>query len=204
MIDLEEFWYYGKREETPEEIKCNHDWIIADGFYVCQNCGECNAHKIIFVEKQLIHRRHVYKRRAYFRDKIRLFTRSQQSTSDDYIKMIETLKNYQFETIHELKRIIKKLKYGIHHKYLDRSDFDVKQHNLVDLKHSDIEQLEYQFHEFERLFKQLYPKQKYIINESIIIHYLLKRNGYQCYKNILLPRNHNKSTKKFIEVLNKY
>src|SRR5437868_14908256 len=106
--------------------------------------------------------------------------------------MLETLKNYQFETVYDLKRILKKLKYGVHHKYLYSIYYDVKQYQLIDLKPSDIDKLEYQFYEFERLFKEIYPKQKYILNYSIIIHYLLKRNGYRCYKNILLIRNHNK------------
>ena len=118
--------------------------------------------------------------------------------------MLEVLKGYQFKTVRELKRLLKKLNYGIHHKHIESIYNDTKQKQLIDLKSYDIERLEDQFHNFEILFKKLYPKQKYIVNYSIIIHYLLKKNGYSCYKNILLPRNHHKSLKKFIDIIKKY
>ena len=106
----------------------------------------------------------------------------------------------QYLTLNEFSEV---KKYGVHHKYLYSIYYDVKQHQLIDLKPSDIDKLENQFYDFERLLK-IYPKQKYIINYSIIIYYILRRNGYQCYKNILLPRNHNKSMRKFIEILKQY
>lgn len=202
-MNLENIWYLDEPIDKPQESGCGHDYIVADGSYVCQDCGQVDIHRIVFAENNPKNfRRHVYKRRTYFRDKLRLFTRHKQSTSDDYVKMLELLKNYQFETVHDLKRILKKLKYGVHHKYLYSIYYDVKQHQLIDIKPCEIERLENQFYDFERLFKQIYPKHKYILNYSIIIRYLLQRNGYQCYKNILLPRNHHKSMRKFIELLN--
>src|SRR5690348_11078454 len=136
MIDLEEF-IYGKRDEIPEVSECKHDYIIADGFFTCQDCGIVDSHRIIFAEAQSNRSyRHIYKRRSYFREKLRLFTRYKQSISDDYIEMLETLKNYQFETVYDLKRILKKLKYGVHHKYLYSIYYDVKQCQLIDLKPS--------------------------------------------------------------------
>ena len=158
---------------------------------------------LIFFEHQNLSYKHfhVYKRKSYFREKLHLLTGAKQSTSEEYVKVLDVIRQRPFSTIFELKKLLKSSGLGKWNRYIYSIYFDIKNTRLIDLKESDISYLEQQFFEFERKFKAHYPTKKYIINYNIIIYYLLMSNNYSCASAIISPRNYSKTIKKFIEIL---
>jgi len=207
MDEIEQYRSFFEEGITSEfntlESQCNHHWCPIDGSYVCVQCGDVDR-RIIFYEHQPSFYRgpcHVYKRNLYFRDKISALSGHRQESSPKYLQMLEDLKSKPFETIRELKNLLKKGNFSCFNKHLYSIYFDLKGKRLINLSSYDIENLENQFFSFERNFKRLYPNNKYILNYNIIIFCLLKKNGFPCANHILLSKNRNHSMTKFLEII---
>src|SRR2546423_11697491 len=81
-------------EISESNIVCDHNYQPIDGMYVCILCGETTG-KFVILEHQIGFYKgfqHVYKRKSYFREKLKLLNGAKQSTSKDYIEMLDNIK----------------------------------------------------------------------------------------------------------------
>jgi len=88
---------------------------------------------------------HLYRRRIYFTEKLRLLSGIKQSFSSQYNDMIKHLQNYEFNNIEELIKLLKKHKFHKFYKYVHSIYFDIKKERLIKLSPLDIEFLINQF-----------------------------------------------------------
>ena len=209
MIDGNEIEYYYQlitnEEKSPvSEVEslndCNHNYVPIEGKYICNLCGIHHPNRIYFSE-QAIYSKQKYKRKGYFREKLKLLIGKKQSLSEDYNVMLDKLKpEYKSKDINDLRKLIKQ-SYGKYSKYIHSIHYDLTGERLINLSDDDITKLEKKFYSFEKKFKELYPDSYYMLSYNIILHQLLKENNYNFYKYILLPKNYNKTKNKFCEIL---
>lgn len=185
-----------------EDEGCKHNYIHIDGHYTCIICGEVDLIRPVFAEKLINFYRgyvHVYHRRSYFIERLNLLIGKKQSSSPNYIKAIEFFKNHKFKSVFELKRLMKKYRFGKLLKYVYTLYYDLTGNRLINLTENDILRLSNAFLEFEREFKHKYPDHKNILSYDMIIFHLLKKLGYN-YRVIIQPKSHKKNLLKFIEI----
>jgi len=96
-------------EQQMDDLKsdCHHYWIPIDGYYTCTTCGCVDTTRNAFIERSPSFYRkfiHIYKRRAYFIERLYLM-----NDSPEYIKMLNFFKTQKFKSIHELKRLVKNI-----------------------------------------------------------------------------------------------
>jgi hypothetical protein len=183
--------------------ECDHDYRYVDGFNTCINCGLVDLYKQSFHELNNVTNKtyHLYHRRSYFKEKLRLLVGYKQSTSRNYHKMINNLKKYHFNSIIDLKKIMKQLKLHKYYKYIYSIYYDIKKIKLIDLSSDDIDFLTSKFLQLENDFKKRYPDKSNLLSYNILLYCLLKKYDYDCFINILLPKNHRKITNHVIELL---
>ena len=179
-----------------------HQYIPLDGHYICQLCGEYHPYLVYFYENTYPkYKRQKYRRKGYFREKLKLIIGQKQSISDNYNQMLNDIKTkYVSKNIHDLQKIIKK-KYGKYNKYIHSIHYDLTGERLINLTEEEINNLENKFNEFEQKFLMLYPDSFYMISYNVIIYHLLKSNDFEIYKHILLPKNYTKTKSKFCMIL---
>src|ERR1700678_1565644 len=182
---------------------CDHDYRNVDGFTTCINCGIVDLYKQSFCESNFkpYTTNHLYYRKSYFKEKLPLLVGIKQSSSSKYNKVINQLKSQKFESIIDLRKIMKKLKLNRYYKYIYSIYYDIKKVILINLTSSDIDFLTYKFLQLENDLKKHYPDKSNLLSYNIVVYSLLKKFDYDDYKNILLPRNHRKIINKIIELL---
>src|SRR5689334_20576780 len=89
---------------------CNHNFTIVDGYHTCTLCGIIDIHRHTFMEQisspsKGNRNMYLYHRKSYFRERLRLMVGIKQSVSPIYSSIITDLKNQEFTSIIELKRI---------------------------------------------------------------------------------------------------
>jgi hypothetical protein len=187
---------------------CLHNFQAIESNNICMNCGVVDIHNQIFVEsyetQQFLKKMnfHLYYRKSYFVEKLKLLNCQIQSGNPKYNEMINQLQLLPFKNIFGLKKLMKKYKYNKFYKYIYRIYFDIKNTKLIDLSNSDVNTLIDQFMIIERKFKEKYVGNLFSYN--LIIYYLFKKNNYECYKNIIIPKNYNKITIKVLDLLKEY
>jgi len=182
---------------------CQHDIRIIDGYHTCILCGVVDINRLQFHEStQRAKSYFIYHRKSYFREKLRLLSCIKQSTNDEYNNVLAKLKDYQFETIFELKRIMRRLKLSKYYKYIYCIYYDLKRIKLFPLNINEIERLIHEFIKLERQFKMTYPKKHNLLSYNIVIYCICKKNNYAFYKHILLPKNRKKILKLVNNLLN--
>lgn len=181
---------------------CIHDQIIADGHYTCIKCGEVDLYKPVFYEtiNKIYKSYFVYHRKSYFKDKLREIVGIKQSLSSKYHQIISILKKHNFDTIFELKKIMKKLHYSKYYKFIYDIFFTIKGIKLVSLSSNDINYLANKFIKFEIAFKKQIGKRN-ILSYNTIIYALLKQYKYPSYKHIILPKNNRRLLKVITNIL---
>ncbi len=97
---------------------------------------------------------------------------------------------------------MRKLKLSKYYKYIYCIYFDLKKIKLFQLNINEIERLIHQFINLERKFKISHPKKHNLLSYNIVIYCILKQNGYQSYKHILLPKNRKRILKLVNNLLN--
>src|SRR2546423_6268063 len=115
---------------------CRHSCIPIDGYYTCKECGCVDTTRNVFIERcPSFYRKyiHVYKRRSYFIERIHLMIGRKQSSSPEYIRMLNYFKEHKFKSIHELRRLVKKNKFGKMLKYVYTLYYDLMGKRLINL-----------------------------------------------------------------------
>lgn len=199
-----EIFNESKFEEPVDQ--CNHINIIIDGYYTCTLCGTVDIHRYVFVEPIILEKTHnyqLYQRKSYFREKLKLMVGIKQSTNQKYQTIITELKKHSFNSITELKKLMRKKGYHQYYKYIYTIYYEIKGIKLIDLTYIDIENLTCKFLKLEDQFKKLYPKKSNLLSYNIIIYVLLKKYDHQCYKNIILPKNKRKILKNIENLVTK-
>lgn len=183
---------------------CNHDYRIVEGHQTCINCGEVDIDRAVFSESiQPVSKQYfIYYRKSYFREKLRLLTGIKQSMSDEYVAMVEQLKQHKFNTIQELKKLMQKLGYHRFYKNIYVIYFDIKGIKLINLTCTQIDFLTNQFLKIEHVFKTKYPDKSNLLSYNILIYLLLQKYYPEYYKQVLLPKNFRKIVKNIEELLN--
>ena len=189
-------------------MECNHDYFVIDGHYTCVLCGSVDIDRIAFhesIHKPICKSYYIYHRKSYFREKFRfLIGIKQPPNQQEYQEVIEKIKQHPFETIFDLKRLMRKLKLSLYYKYIYHIYFLIKNIKLIPLTLIEIDNLVNKFLALERSFKQQLPGKNNLPSYDIVISVLLKKNHYNCYKHVLQPKNQRKLTKiieKFSEVV---
>lgn len=178
-------------------ICCNMPTISRDGNRICTKCGNVQF-GIVFAEANRFsepsskwRKRSIYKRCDYFRHVLRLLTCRSPLLPNNYDDVINHLKTEQFETIIELKKIMKKLKYNLFYPFIYIIYFDIKGVILFDMTNK-------QFHYFCDLFKKIeWNFKKYNIENrhnfysyNSFIYSLLLTNKIGDVNNMILPESH--------------
>lgn len=185
-----------KYKSDEEMLDCRHDNRFIDGHYTCILCGVVDMNRTQFLENiQQFKSYFIYSRKSYFREKLRLLTCIKQPTNAEYDNIIAILKEHQFDTIFELKKLMRKLKMSIYYKFIYCIFFDLKKVKLFPLTINEIEKLIHQFILLERQFKIAYPNKHNLLSYNIVIYCILKKNNYECHKYIILPKNRKKILK---------
>jgi len=204
MDELDYYYQLIQEEEyfrLEDSDDCKHNYIPLDGHYICDRCGIYHRNKFYLSDGQTKPLKQKYRRKGYFREKLRLLTGKKQSISEKYNEMLNKLRiEFKSNDINELRKLVK-TSYGKYSKYIHSIYYDLTNERLINLTEKDVIFLEKEFYDFEKEFKILYPGSYYMLSYNIIIHHLLKKNGYDCYKNILLPKNSNKTKYLFCEIL---
>jgi|GEM_PF-5166576 len=206
-INFDELFEIETNVDPEDYSSCKHDYRQLEAYYTCILCGRCDVTRLVIYEKiKLVNRNnlHLYHRKIYFSEKMRLLTGQKQSENIGYSNMIKFLKNEKFDTIIELKKIMKKNNFNKFYKYIYSIYTDIKNVKLINLTYANVNFLCSKFLLTEREFKKIYPKRKNILSYNIIIYTLLKKYNFPCYKYIILPRNNKKIIENISELLKNY
>lgn len=181
-------------DDSIETNRCDHNYIPLDGHYICNLCGIYHQYNFYFHQDNKSNSvyYHAYRKRLYFREKIRLLTGKKQSTSNEYNMMLDNLKDkYKSKDIFVLHKLMRENKYGKFSKYIHSIYYDLTKERLINLSEDDISFLEREFVDFENAFKTIHTR-KYMISYNVILYHILRTNNYPHYKYILLPNNYTK------------
>lgn len=198
MFDLDRDFFDDVLLDEIEQNKCKHEPIVIDGHYTCILCGEVDVTRSVFhesLQKSIYRSYYIYHRKSYFREKLRLLSGIKQPMNDEYNNIINTIKNHNFETIFELKKVMRKLNLATYYKYIYHIYFVIKNVKLIPLTLIEIDYLINKFLVVERIFKQKYPEKSNLLSYNIVIYILLKKYYYEYHSYIILPKNQRKLLK---------
>ena len=193
IIDRDTFSTIFSEESIKEPANiCTHVFTIIDGYHTCTLCGTVDIHRHAFMElinspKQSTS--NLYHRKSYFREKLKLMVGIKQSFSPKYSSIVSQLKDQKFNSINELKRIMRRKGYHKYYKYIYNIYYEIKGVKLINLSHTEIDNLTWKFLRLENKFKRKYPNKSNLLSYNIVIYSLLKNDNHPGYKNIMLPKN---------------
>ena len=177
--------------------ECHGEMIIYNFFWTCSSCGLTDFDRLDVVLESGVYipKKSMYKRRLYCLEKLKLMNCHKLSKSPKYRDMITDLKGYQdtFDTVFELKKLMKELKYNKFYKYIYSVYLDIKCVKLIDLRWNDMDKISDDFVKLEWNFRDSRGKQhmrKNMLSYSTLIYVIMKHHGYPCHKYVLLPQNH--------------
>jgi hypothetical protein len=177
------------------EDDCDGKMIPADHFPYCDTCGIMDTDHPLVTSREAnepwIPKRVLYKRRQYCLEKLKLVVGIKNSRSSKYHEMVKQLKEQDFDTLQELRQLMKELGYHKMYKFIYSAYFDVKGTHLISFSTQEIHFLAQQFVELEWKFKQSEDhKRKNFMCYNSTLYYLMKKNKLTGYKHLLLPYNH--------------
>lgn len=186
------------------ECGCKHNYLVIGGSYTCILCGIIDPHKTAFSEslQRPFYRSYfIYHRKSYFMEKLNLMVCIKQSLSDDYPAVVQFLKSQNFNTIFELKKLMRKYGYHKFYRYIYSIFYEIKGLKLIKLSLSQINFLTHEFLKLEHYFKREHPNKNSLLSYNVVIYLLLKKYNHESYKYILLPKNYRKIVKFITEIL---
>jgi hypothetical protein len=187
--------YFPKEDEEIEETStniCEHDFINMESHVVCQLCGIVDIDRPIFVADN-VHKvkqttNCVYHRKTYFTTVLKLMAGYKQCSLGVYPELIESLSSQNFETIFELKKLMRKLGFQKFYKYIYSIYYDIKKKRLIDLKLNDITFLTNKFIALESEFKKIFLHRSNLLSYSLVVYCLFKKYNYPFYDNLVVPK----------------
>jgi hypothetical protein len=154
-------------EEKKQDVisTCDHNYISVDGYYTCNLCGAIDIDRHIFVATFDPEKRRgpsLYSRKQYFKDKLRFLCCIKQPKNDNenYIRVLNKLVGSSFKTVRELRDIMKEKGLRRYYKYMYTIFYDITHVKLINLTHTEIDNLSNQFVKLEADFKRDYPGYK--------------------------------------------
>lgn len=185
-------------------MNCEHNFNAIDAYYTCVLCGIIDTTRPVYIDQfRVINNKnyHLYHRKIYFLEKLRLISGIKQSGSEQYHELIIKLGNETFTNLKELRKLIKQYNYNKFYKYIHSIYFDIKKVRLIKLSYSDIDFLLKKFLIIEREFKKQYNRKSNILSYNIIIYTLFNRYYPDYCQYLILPKNNKKICEKIIELL---
>lgn len=177
--------------------ECEGNMIISNFFWTCSGCGLTDLDRpegVALEGDAYIPKKSMYKRKLYCMEKLKLMNCHKLSGSINYKRMIKDLRDYEdkFDTVFELKVLMKKLKYNKFYKFIYVAYFDIKGVKLINLKWNDMNKISDTFVKLEWKFRDTIDThhRKNMLSYSTMIYVIMKRFGYKSYEHILLPQNH--------------
>lgn len=191
--------YLEEIEGVPEQpaydpSKCNEcDTELKQDtyFYYCHKCGTIDFDKPVYVDHEWIPPKITYKRRLYCIDKLMMISGRKYSRSKTYPLVIQKLKEYEINSLKELKQTMKILKYHRLYKFIYNIWYDLKKERLISLTGNQIDLLSREFVAIESKFKACTThRRKNMLNYNSLIYILMKKHKIKGHRHILLPFNH--------------
>lgn len=191
--------YLEEMEGVPEQpsydpSKCNEcgtELKPDTYFYYCHVCGTIDFDKPVCVDHEWTPPKITYKRRLYCIDKLMMISGRKYSRSKAYPLVIQKLKEYEINSLKELKQTMKILKYHRLYKFIYNIWYDLKKERLISLTGNQIDQLSREFVAIESKFKACTRHtRKNMLNYNSLIYILMKKNKIKGHRHILLPFNH--------------
>lgn len=183
--------------ETPVKnhdiCDCGGNLVLIHAIPTCTSCGlsDISNPQLISYSGRFI-RKHLYTRRSYFVELLKLIAGYKQSNDCQYNKVVKILKTKKFKTIRRLRRHMCRLGFSKFYKYIYNIFFDIKKIRLIKLDRNLIDRLADQFVKIESVFKATIDDRKNFFSYNTLIYYMLKRNNINGYKHILIPSHHSK------------
>lgn len=196
---LEEYDIQNNRIEEVKEYKeyeckeCFGDLAFTNHFLTCIDCGltdldTCERYYLDDPE-MFIRKRSFYKRKLYAMEKLNLMTCRKPCKKPTYLKSVKTLSECDFETIFELKKLMKDFKMNKLYPYIYLIYFDIKKIKLINLTCSQVDNITTEFVKTEMKFKCCGIKRKNMLSYYSLIYLTMKHLNYTGYENIILPNN---------------
>lgn len=176
-----------------EEYRINQE----EGYLICPKCGTIGNEIFInqkkYDETYTFPIRGKYKRKHYFRQKIKELTDINIKHIDNYDEIYDYLKTFDDEvkTIEELKEILKLSKLRKWYKYIYALFYHLKGERLFKFTVDEIDEIEKRFLEFENTYQREFNSRN-ITGYNIFLYCVLREMGYECHKHILLPNKVSK------------
>lgn len=173
---------------------CSGTMIVANFFWTCSSCGltDLNRPEGVYLEgDDYIPKKSMYKRKLYCLEKLKLINCHKISNSPAYKRMIKQLLDCddEFNTVFELRALMKKLKFNKFYKFIYSIYRDIKHVKLIDLGWRDMDVISDEFVKLEWKFRGS-SERKNMFSYNTMIYVIMKRLGYKCHEHILLPQNH--------------
>jgi ribosomal protein L37AE/L43A len=191
---------------------CDKDMIIENDMWLCMHCGDMMNGCIsienpgeTYAEDTLNRRKKsIYSRRMYFVEKMNLICGYKRNNSDTYQNVVDEVSSYRFDTIAELRHILKKkIKGGYKfYKHAHNIYADIKGVRLIELTQQQIQQLSQKFVVMDISFRgdKDNHKRKNMFSYQTIIYNLLKQENIPGYDSLFLPKHHKEITTTFCKV----
>lgn len=183
---------------------CGVNYIIVDGYMlVCPSCGismlDDNLMSVAYNRYSSFRKWTPYKRKSYFKELLDNLCARNRCVETDYLDMIAVLRECEFNTVRELRQLMKKKGYNKYYKYLFAVYRDITGTTLFPISHQLYTQLLTEFHRFDLWYKRKY-RTRNLVNYNVLLHSFFREYGIPNYDCILLPHNYRKSS----EIIEKY
>lgn len=177
--------------EEEEGDKCDHDFIF-DKVMTCQKCGIVDD-KPLYIEcveaKRPMY--YDYVRKKYFLTRLKYMNRHVQCSHPEYGEMVRELKSEKFETVYELKKLMKKHGMARHYRYLYSIYYDIKGKKVTNMTFEQIDDMANLFVRIEREFRKQHPHMKNMVSYNMMFYYIFQIYGVD-NSALILPKNKNK------------
>lgn len=184
----------------------NYKEVVIDGFKTCVSCGLVDINsQVLSFNNNNTHtaiNKYPYKRYVYFKQKLNYINCiTYYKHNPKLLYFIECNKNKNIRSISKLKKVMKKVGLNKYYKYIYSIYESITGKQIINIPMNTYDKYINQFINLERIFlKNKVRKNLYSYN--VILFLLMKLNGCEDYKNIIMPLNKNKLRKKLLELFN--
>lgn len=196
------------KQELPKgkPICCGQDMIDIDAYTTCVLCGNALDSLVFDVRTNdtgRIKTKVCYKRNSYFKQRLNQISCKRMCSNNQYNTVLALLKKPEnhFDTLKELKAILKKNKKFKYYQWNFLLYKDVKGEELIKLTHKQIEEYNNWFQQFNHRFNKRNQKKAQMLSYAFIIHYLLKRDNIPNYDLVVVPATAPQLQKRFEKLI---
>jgi hypothetical protein len=192
-----------KTEKDDFSVCCGQETVIIESYRTCKTCGRCQEEFIYIIQTESIrkNKRVLYKRVSYFKHLMYLYSCNKLSNSPKYNNVLSVLKNEDFDSIQDLRAIMKKHKFNKFYPCIYLLYRDIKKERLITLSRSQIDQLINLFVKVERYFQKNNKIRKAMYSYNLLINRMLYHLKYAFYEYVPVPISNLKMVQKIDEIL---